>query len=129
MTKQELKFNKAIEDNDLTTITLLFNDDDFDPSYDDNFAIWSAAEKGLVDIARLLLTDKRVDPSSSHNHSICEAQCLGLHEMVELLLNDERVRNNLKDDLDEDEELYDNIILENADLLAKINIQKKAINF
>ena len=84
-------FKKLVQLHDIESIKLHFEDENFDPSYNDNCFIRFAVEVGATDIFKLLLNDPRVDPSADDNEAIAGACYNGFTEIVELLLLDKRV--------------------------------------
>ena len=86
----ELPFMIAIQDGNHRVVSELIKRG-FDPSYDDNWAIRAASEKGNIRMVNLLLEDDRVDPSANDNYAIRFASSGGHLQVVERLLQDERV--------------------------------------
>jgi hypothetical protein len=109
---------EAIQNNDLSRVKSLFNNEDFDPSFLENWAIRYSAEVGNIEICKLLLKDERVNPTSCKNSPIIEAFNSKNIEITQLLWNDIRVKKSLQKD---DEELYN--------YLMKESIKKKVSKF
>jgi ankyrin repeat protein len=83
--KQKDEFIKALEENNSDAIKVLLQTD-FDPGFDDNFAICLAAEKGFKEIVALLINDTRVDPIVSYAKPLWLAAQNGHTPVVELFL-------------------------------------------
>ena len=67
----------------------------FDPSFDDNFAILYASEKGNVKVVKTLLANPRVDPSADNNVAIRFASFYGHSQVVKILLADPKVNSSV----------------------------------
>lgn len=80
----------AITKGDTRIVNLLLSSD-VDPSFEDNWAIRTATEKGFHEIAELLCNDSRVDPTARSNVTLINASANGHSEIVRLLLDDSRV--------------------------------------
>ncbi len=91
MNKKQLKFFRAIQENDINTIKFLINDTDVDPAENKNYAIRKASEYGFLDIVKILLKNKNIDPSVDNNLAIRKASMFGFLDIVKILANDKRV--------------------------------------
>jgi hypothetical protein len=76
-------------------IYALLQNEEFDPSRADNWALKTAAKYGLVDCVTSLLRDDRVNPCASDNYALLKAIKYGHTKCVKLLLNDKRVRASI----------------------------------
>jgi hypothetical protein len=90
-------------------VKFLIQHEKVDPSYDNNAAIRSAAQKGYLDITQFLLEDSRIDPSGFYNYAISDADKYGYTNIIKLLWNDSRVKSTLKE---HNSKLYNRLLLQ-----------------
>jgi ankyrin repeat protein len=81
----------AIVKNQVTSVKVLLNKGNIDPSSSHNFPIRCATAGGKIEIVKILLEDKRVDPTDDSCNAIGSALHRGNPELVRLLLDDARV--------------------------------------
>jgi len=89
-----IAFCHACYENHLDIARLLVDKPEFkiDPSADDNYPLFFAAQTGYVEITRFLLSHPNVDPSANNNSAIEEACNNGGNiEIAQLLMADKRV--------------------------------------
>lgn len=61
---------KAVRKGNVEVVRYFLNQTDYDPSSDNNVAIYFTSENGNTELVQLLLTDKRVNPSTDDNLAI-----------------------------------------------------------
>ena len=81
----------TIVKNHVTSVKVLLNKGNIDPSSSHNFPIICATAGNKIEIVKILLEDKRVDPTDDGSATIGTALRRGNPELVRLLLEDPRV--------------------------------------
>lgn len=130
MSKQK-QFQDAVLHNNIEKAKRILKNKNFNPAYDNNFAIRSVSEDANVEFVEMLLEDQRVDPSDCNNHAIIhvakiiyinileqEDNIIDKYKHIFLLLWDHKnVKNTLKNN---EPKLYEKLI--KRELEKKLNL-------
>jgi len=77
-------------------VSMLLQDERFDPMYMDSYPLELAISYGALNIISLLIQDKRVDPRGVL-HTVCGSSCQNKLDVIKLMVRDPRISSDVTD--------------------------------
>lgn len=90
------KFKEYVKNNDLKNLKFLIEEEDFDPSYLDNWAFEFSVFKSYSDIVEYLIKDERIDTTNQNCFAFFTALKNNDEKTLAVLLKDKKIKEYLK---------------------------------